>query len=116
MSFNKVKSELLKYKTLSHDWDSCGAFPPLTTVIESSVNMLLLIQSLNLSLPIPSVNSLGHVSLYWETENLFIQILFEEPYSFTYVININGTVSGKDDYNFSSRLPNDLLNSLKSIS
>ncbi len=115
--FDKTEEELLSYTKLTKGWDGYQGIAPNEDIINSSRNFLKLVKSQNLPAPKPMLSGEGEVSLYWDIDNTYIEVGFEEEMFFSYLIDSVDKTIGEDDVKFENDiLPNNLFLELTKLS
>lgn len=84
----KVIGELREWSFLKENWDGEGAYSPSISSIKQAVEFVRLISD-NAALPEPTMLASGHVSLYWNIQNLYADIEFLGDQRIAYFIKNN---------------------------
>ncbi|MCB4763524.1 MAG: hypothetical protein LGB78_06445 [Sulfurovum sp.] len=112
----KLHSLINSYEKLSNDWDGYNGVAPERSTINATISFLDVLMRQSIQTPKSMLSGSGEISLYWDAENTYIEIGFEDDAHYTYFVNNNGEEFGKDDYPLSESIPNSLLKILKTFS
>ena len=112
----QLHSLLNSYEQLPENWDGYDGIAPKKSVIEATVSFLDKLTKESIKVPKSMLSGTGEVSLYWEVDNTYIEIGFEDSIHYTYLIDNKGEAFGEDDYPLMENIPNQLIQALKTIS
>lgn len=112
----KLHSLINSYEQLPNNWDGYNGIAPERSTIKSTIAFLNVLMHQSITTPKTMLSGSGEISLYWDSEDTYIEIGFEDEAHYTYFIDKNGEGFGEDDYPVSKSVPNSLLKILKTIS
>jgi len=112
----KLHSLINSYEQLPNNWDGYNGIAPERSTIKATMAFLNVLMHQSILTPKSMLSGSGEISLYWDTEDTYIEIGFEDEAHYTYFVDKNGEEFGEDDYPLSESVPNSLLQILKTIS
>jgi len=112
----KLHSLINSYEQVPDNWDGYNGIAPERNTIKATKAFLNVLMRQSIQTPKSMLSGSGEISLYWNAENTYIEIGFEDDAHYTYFVNHNGEEFGKDDYPLSESIPNSLLKILKTFS
>ena len=87
---------LNSYLSLPDDWDGYDGVAPNKQTVDDAIRLLHLLPN-RVSTPKPMLGSSGTVGLYWEKEDLYIEICFDGDETFWYYARNDNTELSEDD-------------------
>jgi hypothetical protein len=111
----KLIFSIRNYSTFEQNWDGYNGKPPTETTIKNSIDFLRQLPS-NILVPFAGLSGDGEINLFWDINNIFIDIGFtgDSKYSY-YARNSHGEEFSGDYIAISDNIPLDLMQLLKTI-
>lgn len=111
MTYNYLLEKLFSYYDLEDDWDGYGGKPPSLTTIGTIVSFVMKLQELDAIPPNPMLAGSGEVGLYWDIDNIHIEVVSTEVGLISYAVIFHKTeshyVCGEEDI-YAFEIPNNL--------
>lgn len=85
----KLTNEIKDWSLLDDDWDGEGGLKPVSQSIKEAIMFVALLDE-KIILPEPMLLSSGHISLFWNEDNLYADIEFLGDGRIAYFIKKNG--------------------------
>lgn len=93
-----IEAQLRGYVNLKEDWDGYGGVAPDLDVIQSSIDFLnVWKRGVKSSPPKPMLSGDGEVGLYWSKGKRYIEVSFESPNVYSFLVENDGVYSGQED-------------------
>jgi len=112
----KLHSLINSYEQLPNDWDGYNGIAPERSTIKATIAFLNVLMHQSIQTPKSMLSGSGEISLYWDTEDTYIEIGFEDGAHYTYFVDKDGEGFGEDDYPLSESVPTSLLKIIKTLS
>lgn len=106
----KLIQAINSYSSLCYNWDGYGGDKPDTKTIASAIQFCDLLKKHHISAPKCMVSGEGDISLFWDRDDIYIEIGFDNEDKYSFLIKkLNDLSYGKDDCILSDTLDNVLL-------
>lgn len=112
----KLHSLINSYTQLPDNWDGYNGIAPEKNTTKAAIAFLNVLMHQSIITPKSMLSGSGEISLYWDNEDTYIEIGFEDGDHYTYFVDKNGEGFGEDDYPLSESVPTSLLEILKTLS
>ena len=98
------------YSSLCYNWDGYDGDKPDTKTIASAIQFCDALKKYHISAPKCMVSGDGNISLFWDRDDVYIEISFDYEGKYSFLIKkLNDLYCGKDDCILSDTQDNDLL-------
>lgn len=103
-----IKQELQSYLRLPADWDGYGGVPAPQSVVEDALKWLATLPSGD-ALPLLMVAGDGEVSLYWNVDELYLEVSFPGDSTCHFIATYGKERVGSDDLSIAVAAQNSLF-------
>lgn len=111
----KLIYSIRTYSTYEKNWDGYEGVPPKNETINDTINFLKHLPG-NTKLPYAGLSGDGEINLFWDEDNIYIDIGFIGDNKFSYYArNKSGKEISGDDISISGTLPDELIRLIKTI-
>ncbi|MBD2281158.1 hypothetical protein [Aphanizomenon flos-aquae] len=113
----ELVAKIRNYLSLPDDWDGYQGIAPKSKTIEETISVVKRLHDYHISLPKPMVSGTGIVGLFWEKDNIYIEICFEGDGTFWYYGKDGNLEIGEESVSLKqeAEFPRNLINLIAKI-